>query len=94
MVKDMYYLMNKDNIILTFQTNPESGLSEDVSFSVVKQEGCTPYGFQSITAWVESSLPPFPPLVDDVHVAAVLISVEVVNQEYIRTQCLVAATTR
>ena len=50
----MYYLMNKDNIILTFQTNPESGLSEDVSFSVVKQEGCTPYGFQSITAWIES----------------------------------------
>ena len=50
----MYYLMNKDNIILTFQTNPESGLSEDVSFSVVKQEGCTPYCFQSITAWIES----------------------------------------
>lgn len=50
----MYYLMNKDNIILTFQTNSKSGMSEDVSFSVVKQEGCTPYGFQSITAWIES----------------------------------------
>ena len=50
----MYYLMNKDNIILTFQSNPKSGMSEDVSFSAVKQEGHTPYGFQSITAWIES----------------------------------------
>ena len=50
----MYYLMNKDNIVLTFQTNPKPEMSEDVSFSVVKQEGSAPYGFQSITAWIES----------------------------------------
>lgn len=50
----MYYLMNKDNIVLTFQLNNNSGMSEDVSFVSVKQEGQTPYGFQDITSWVES----------------------------------------
>lgn len=49
----MYYLMNKDNAVLAFQPN-KSELSEDVSFSVVKQEGRTPYGFDNITSWVES----------------------------------------
>lgn len=49
----MYYLMNKDNIVLAFQTNPKSDLSEDVSFTTVKQEGKEPYGFQNITAWIE-----------------------------------------
>lgn len=49
----MYYLMNKDNMVLSFQAN-KSGLSEDVSFMAVKQEGQVPYGFDSITSWVEN----------------------------------------
>lgn len=49
----MYYLMNKDNIVLIFQPK-KSSLSEDVSFSSVKQEGQAPFGFDSITAWIES----------------------------------------
>lgn len=49
----MYYLMNKNNIVLEFQPN-KSELSEDVSFTVVKQEGETPYGFNNITSWIES----------------------------------------
>lgn len=49
----MYYLMNKDNIVLSFQPTPKSGLSEEVSFAPIKQEGQTPYGFQSITSWIE-----------------------------------------
>lgn len=49
----MYYLMNKDNIILAFQPNPKSEFSEDISFSALEQQGSPPFGFQNITAWIE-----------------------------------------
>ena len=49
----MYYLMNKNSIVLSFQTNPKSAFSEDVSFSAVKTEGQPPLGFQNITSWIE-----------------------------------------
>lgn len=46
----MYYLMNKDNVVMEFQSNwKPSG----AAFSSGKQEGQTPYGFQNITAWIE-----------------------------------------
>ncbi len=50
----MYYLMNKDNVVLTFHPERRSGLSVDVTFVSDKQEGKLPYGFDSITAWIES----------------------------------------
>lgn len=51
----MYYLMNKDNVVLTFlpDESTKSSLSEDVSFTVVRQEGQTPYGFDDITSWID-----------------------------------------
>ena len=49
----MYYLMNKNNLIMAFTANHKSDLSEDITFTPIKQEGMTPYGFHSITSWIE-----------------------------------------
>lgn len=46
----MYYLMNKDNVVLEFQSNLKPS---GVAFSSGKQEGQTPYGFQNIITWIE-----------------------------------------
>ncbi len=50
----MYYLMNKENVVLAFQPKHKSSLSADVTFVSGKQEGNLPYGFDGITEWVES----------------------------------------
>ena len=50
----MYYLMNKDNVVLTFQPERRSVLSDGVTFVSDKPDGKLPYGFDSITAWIES----------------------------------------
>lgn len=49
----MYYLMNKDKVILAFSSNPKASVSDDNSFSIAKQYGQTPFGFQNITTWIE-----------------------------------------
>lgn len=51
---DMYYLMNKDNVVLSFQAESKSGMTNAVSFVSEKQEGSVPYGYENITAWIES----------------------------------------
>jgi len=49
----MFYLMNKDKLIMEFKANYKATFSEDVSFSVIRQVGAVPYGFHNITSWIE-----------------------------------------
>jgi len=51
-MSDLFHLMNKDNIVLTFAPD-ETGFSEDVSFVCKEVNGKTPYGFTDINAWIE-----------------------------------------
>lgn len=50
----MYYLMNKDSCVLSFEATPKREYSEDVTFNEVQQYGKKPYGFNNITSWIES----------------------------------------
>lgn len=50
----MYFLMNKDNIVLSFQVDKTAVFSDDVTFSVIEKQGQMPYGFHDITSWIES----------------------------------------
>lgn len=49
----MYYLMNKDNIVATFDKKPESKFSAGVSFEIVEVCGKLPYGFENINTWLD-----------------------------------------
>ena len=49
----MYYLMNKDNIVATFDKKPESEFSTGVSFEIVEVCGKLPYGFENINTWLD-----------------------------------------
>lgn len=49
----MYLLMNKNNIVATFDKKPESELSISTSFKVNETLGKLPYGFDDINTWLE-----------------------------------------
>lgn len=48
----MYYLMNKDKLVLEFIKN-ENEFDTDVTYKILKQYESTPFGFQDITYWIE-----------------------------------------
>ncbi len=49
----MYLLMNKDNIVATFEKKPETELSISVSFKINETFGKLPYGFENINTWLD-----------------------------------------
>lgn len=49
----MYYLMNKETIVATFDKKPESEFSAGVSFKMVEVCGKLPYGFENINTWLD-----------------------------------------
>lgn len=49
----MYFLMNKNNIVATFDKKPESEFSTGVSFEITEVFAKLPYGFHSINTWLD-----------------------------------------
>lgn len=48
----MYYLMNKNKIVATFDKRPESKLGTSSLFTITEQLGDLPYGFSTVDAWL------------------------------------------
>ena len=48
----MYYLMNKDKLVLEF-IKIENEFDTDITYKILKQYESTPFGFQDITYWIE-----------------------------------------
>ncbi|MCR5608075.1 MAG: hypothetical protein K6G26_03350 [Lachnospiraceae bacterium] len=52
-MKKVYYLMNKDSVVLEFIGNKKNDFSDDIYFTEVNRKGKIPFGFSSINSWIE-----------------------------------------
>ncbi len=50
----MYFLMNKNNVVATFEKKPATAFSDEVLFIEVERIGKLPYGFDDINTWLDS----------------------------------------
>lgn len=50
----MYFLMNKNNVVATFEKKPATAFSDEVLFIEVERTGKLPYGFDDINTWLDS----------------------------------------
>lgn len=50
----MYFLMNKNNVIATFENKPATVFSDEVLFYEVERMGELPFGFDDINTWLDS----------------------------------------
>ena len=49
----MYYLMNKDKVVASFEEKPASAFSYDIVFIVSEISGMLPLGFDDINSWID-----------------------------------------
>ena len=50
----MYFLMNKNNVVATFDKKPATAFSDEVLFTEVERIGKLPLGFEDINTWIDS----------------------------------------
>lgn len=50
----MYYLMNKNTVVATFDRKPATVFSDEVLFVEVERKGKLPFGFDDINTWLDS----------------------------------------
>ena len=53
-VIQMYYLMNKNNIVATFDKGESTGINSNTFFEIKETFGLLPYGFDGINSWIEN----------------------------------------
>lgn len=52
--QSMYILMNKNNVVATFEKKPATAFSDEVFFYEVERMGKLPLGFEDINVWIDS----------------------------------------
>lgn len=50
----MYFLMNKNNVVATFDRKPATAFSDEVLFIEAERIGKLPFGFDDINTWLDS----------------------------------------
>ena len=51
---EMYFLMNKNNVVATFDKKSATAFSDTVLFTEVERMGKLPFGFDDINTWIDS----------------------------------------